>query len=777
MMNIKNTALTAITGLVSLCAATFAQEKYLDASLSVNERVQDLMSRMTLEEKIGQMEMVARWDKAKVLEQKMHEGAGLGAWIGEVTPPEYNEIQKYSEQSRLKIPYLVGVDAAHGHAIMKGRTVYPSSISMAATFDPELVERAARHSAAEIRSSGNNWTFAPCVDIVHDARWGRTGETYGEDPFLSSRLVEGAIKGLQGDLGPHNVVACVKHLLGGGVSIGGVNHGNTEMSEKMMRSDFLPPFKAAIDAGVLTIMPGHNDINGVPAHANKKLLTDIIKDEYGFKGFYITDMGDVENLTDRLHNTAKDQKDAVRQGINAGLDMHMYSWDSEMFMGNLRQLVQEGKVTEDRINDAVTRILSVKFQLGLFENRYMDEEKNKDAYGSEEAKSVALESARRCVILLKNENKFLPLDAKKYKKILVTGPNANNQAILGDWANPQPDDHVVTILEGLQQIAAGNPGMEIVYSESGRIKGKKSDVTVETTDPVTQAKFLKEGGEVNDNSIADAVEKAKNCDLAVVVIGGYGLRSDWGLRTYGESADRPSIDFYGRQVELVQKLHETGTPVIAVIVNGKPLNNPWITKTLPAIVDAWEPGMYGGQAVAEVLFGKVNPSGRLPITIPQTAGHVPQYYYQTFSRNRTGYGLGANRSEDKPAFCFGHGLSYTTYEYKDFKVKSKIIKKDEPVVIEGTVTNTGNMAGTETVMVFVRDIVSSVVTPIGRLKGFDQVTLQPGESGTVSITVPFNELGLWNIDMEYVVEPGEFEIKVGSSFDDIKFTEKIEYPE
>lgn len=751
------------------------EPKYKDASQPVEVRVNDLMSRMSLEEKIGQMEMTAVWDEKKILDHKMHEGAGLGAWIGEVEPEKYNSIQKHSEKSRLQIPYLVGVDAAHGHAILPGRTVFPTSISMAATFDPDLIKRAAALSAEEIRASGNNWTFAPSIDIVHDARWGRTGETYGEDPFLSSRLVEAAVEGLQGNLGGKNVIACVKHLLGGGVSIGGVNHGNVEISERMMRSVFLAPFKAAIQAGVLTIMPGHNDINGIPAHANKELLTDIIKEEYGFPGFYITDMGDIENLLpERLHGTATDQKDAVRQAIEAGIDMHMYSWDPDMFMGNLKNLVNEGKISMERIDDATRRILAVKFQLGLFENRYIDIPEG-TPFGTDEAKQTALEAARRSIILLKNENNLLPLDTNKYKKILVTGPNADNQALLGDWANPQPEGHVTTLLSGIQKVAADYPGMSVTYSNSGRIKGKKSDLTVETTDPVTQAKILKEGGEINDFTIRDAVDKAKQADLAVVVIGGYGVRSDWGLRTYGESADRPSIDFYGRQVELVQAIHATGTPVVIVIINGKPLNNPWITKHIPAIIDAWEPGMYGGQAAAEILFGKINPSGRLPITIPQTAGHVPQYYYQTYSRTRTGYGLGASREEDKPAYCFGHGLSYTTFDYTDFKVANKTIQKDSPIIIEGTITNTGKRAGRETAMVFIRDLVSSVVTPVGLLKGFTQVDLKPGESKKVNIEIPFQELGLWNKDMKYVVEPGKFEIKIGSSFEAIKFKDTIEY--
>lgn len=774
----KNRLALCVLGVCALAGTAFAAsgpDVYKDKSATVEDRVESLMKQMTLDEKIAQMDMFGIWQEDKYKETDLPETIGIGAWIGEVTPERYNEIQKLSEKTRLKIPFLVGVDAAHGHAILQNRTVFPTSITIAATFNPGLVHECARLAAQEIRASGNHWTFAPSVDIVHDARWGRTGETYGEDPFLASRLVEASVTGLQGNLDPEkNIAACVKHFVGGGASIGGVNHGNAEISERMLRSDFLPPFQAAINAGVLTIMPGHNDVNGVPMHANKWLLTDVVKDEYGFKGFYITDMGDIENLLpERLHGIATDQKDAVRQGINAGLDMHMYSWDRQMFIDNLKNLVKEGKVDEARIDDAVRRILGVKFKLGLFENRYIDVEKNKDNYGSQEARAAALEAARQSIVLLKNDKELLPLDLAKYKKILVTGPNADNQAIMGDWANHQPKEHVISLLQGIKNEMEGKA--EIVFSNSGKIKGKKSDITVETTDPVTQSRQLEEGGELNSFAIRDAVSKAKDCDLIVVAIGGYGIRSDWGMRTYGESADRPSIDFYGEQVELVRQLQATGKPVVVVIVNGKPLNNPWITQNIPAIVDVWEPGQYGAQALAEILTGKVNPSGKLPISIPQTAGHIPAYYYQTFSRNRTGYGLGSSREDDKAAFSFGHGLSYTTFKYDGMKLSPAKLEKDKPLNVEVTITNTGKRAGHETVMVFVKDEVSSVVTPLHRLKGFQKVYLEPNENKTVTLTIPFQEFGLWNLDMKHDVEPGTFEIQVGSSAQDIKLREKITY--
>lgn len=745
---------------------------YMDASRPVEERVKSLMDEMTLEEKVAQMDQFSDWDLDEYKKNPtLLNNLGVGSIIATpATPEAYNELQALSEKSRLKIPFLIGTDAAHGMAVLPGYTVFPTSISQAATFNPELVNRIATAASEEIRAAGIHWTFAPCIDITQDARWGRTGETYGECPFLTSALVRQAIRGYQNHPNPQDrVAACVKHLVGGGRSIGGVNHGTAEISERMLRSFFLPPFDAAIQENVMTIMPGHNDINGIPAHSNKWLLTDIMRKELGFKGFYITDMKDIENLIS-LHRTATNQKDAVRQGIAAGLDMHMYSTNMDQFINPMLELIKEGAISQEQIDESVARILRVKFELGLFENRYV---KTTLPYATPKAHQLALDAARESIILLKNEEGLLPLDKKKYKRILITGPNANNHSILGDWSREQPEENVTTIYEGIRDYLGKD--VEVIYSHSGRLKGKKSDVEVNTTDPATQQKVLEEGGEMNDFSIADATEKAKSCELAIVAVGGYGLRYDWGLRTYGESADRPSIDLYGRQEELVRSIAATGTPVIVVIVNGKPLNNEWITKNIPTIVDAWEPGIYGGRALAEILFGEVNPSGRLPITIPQSAGHIPQYYYQTKSRTYTGYGLGSSRKDDKPAFPFGHGLSYTTFEYGTPQLNDTLLHEGRPLELSIAITNRGKRIGAETVQCYIQDEVSSVVTPLMLLKGFQKIWLNPGETKTVKITIPFEEFGLWNQAMKHVVEPGGFTVMVGSSSADIKHRKHIEY--
>lgn len=750
------------------------KDDYKNPKLSTADRVANLMSQMTLEEKIGQMEMFALWDLEQFKQNEKLLKLGIGSWIIPVaSAKEVNAIQKLSEKSRLKIPFLMGTDAAHGNAMSPRRTIFPTSISIAATFNPELVKKIYSVTAEEVRTNGIHWTFAPSIDIVHDARWGRTGETYGECPFLSSILVKEAIKGIQNNNNPQKrLAACAKHLIGGGASVGGINHANAEISERMLRNYFLPPFKAAIEEGLYTIMPGHNDVNGIPSHTNKWLLEDVIRKEYGFDGFYITDMGDIENLI-TMHHTAEDMIDGIHQAINAGIDMHMFSDNENHFINPLIKLVAQGKVSQDRIDAAVAKILTVKFDLGLFENRYVDERKEDKDYSTKQHQELALESARQSIVLLKNSENLLPLDKSKYKKILVTGPNADNQSFLGDWSFTQPKDHVVTILEGVKKQVDSD--VEVIYSYSGRIKGKKSDVVVSTTDPTTQLKYLEEGGEINDYSINDAVQKAKNCDLAIIAVGGYGNRTDWGLRTYGESADRPSIDFYGRQEELIRAIELTGIPIIVVLVNGNPVNNEWVTKNIPTIVDIWEPGMFGGQALAEILFGKVNPSGKLPITIPQTAGQVPLYYYQTDSRYKTGYGLGSSRADDKPAFAFGHGLSYTSFEYGVPVVNDTIMQKNRDVIISLNVTNSGKVAGYETVFCFINDKVSSVVTPNQLLKGFQKVWLDPEETKNVVITIPFKEFGLWNQEMDYIIEPGRFELQVGRAVNDIKHVVELIY--
>jgi beta-glucosidase len=754
----------AFVGCLSPAAPADRPAVYLDAKLPIEKRIDDLLARMTLEEKIAQMDQYIVEDARSTQNEKTLTTVGIGSTLGELTPEEYNELQKLAEQARLKIPVLCGIDACHGHALMPGATVFPTNSSMAATFNPDLAFKTATLAAREVRGWGHHWIFTPTLDVTQDARFGRTGETFGECPFVTSVMADAYVRGYQGNLDPScTVAACPKHYVGGGVSQGGCNHASAELSERTLRQVFLKPFKAAVDAGCLSIMGGHNDIAGIPAHANKWLLTDVLKKEYGFQGVVLSDMGDVRNLAKgELHSTAPDHKAALAQGMNAGVDIYMNSSSRKEFIEPMLELVNEGKVSQARVDDAVRRVLRVKFKLGLFEHRYVDVAVAHKAFGADDAQAVALQGAREAVVLLKNQGELLPLPPGKYKKIFVTGPNADNQALLGDWSFRQPDDNVTTVVEGLRAVVGTDA--EIDYFNCGRIKGKPSPITREaamTADPRLLNQKIAEGnGAINDFAIAEAGRRAAQADLAIVVIGGYGLRWEWGLRTYGESCDRPTIDLYGRQLELVKAIQASGKPVIAVIVNGPPLNEPWVSETLPAILYTMEPGMYGGQAVAEILFGKVNPSGRLPYTIPKTAGHIPQFYYAKHSRFWTGYGLGSTGADNLPAWAFGHGLSYTTFAYSKLVVPKDLpVSADIPVAV--TVTNTGKVAGDHSVLLFVSDVVATVSPPIKELKGFTKIHLEPGESREVKFTVKNQSLSLWNAEMQNVVEPGEFTIAAG----------------
>ena len=751
--------LVAAVGMSAEPAAVPADAPYLDPAKPVEARVKDLLGRMTLEEKVAQMDLWIFGDAQNAVGKKLIPTYGLGGTLGEITAEKQNELQKLAEQQRLKIPLLIQIDACHGNALEQGATVFPTNISMAATFNPALAGRVARQAACEIRAWGQHATYTPTLDVTWDPRFGRSGETFGECPTLTSLMANAYVRGYQGDLSAEHggVVACPKHFVGGGASVGGCNHASAEISDRTLRQVFLKPFKAAVEAGALMIMAGHNDINGIPAHANYELMTKVLKDEWGFQGFIVSDMGDVRNLHSKLHNVAATHEDALAMGMNAGVDMYMNSHNLAEFFEPMCKLAKEGKIPMARIDDAVSRILRVKFRLGLFEHRYLDPAKTAKAFGSPEALATALQASRECLALVKNQNGLLPLSPERQKRIFVTGPDAATQAILGDWASPQKQ--TITVIDGIRK-AAGDKA-QVDFFDCGRITGKTMAITAEmaaTADPRLLEQKLKDSkSTITDWSIAEAVRQAKACDVAVAVVGGYAIRAEWGLRTYGESCDMPSIGLPGRQLELVQALHATGKPVVVVYVSGKVVSEPWITDTIPAILYAWEPGQFGGQAIAEVLFGQVNPSGRLPFTIPKSIGHIPQYYYQRESRYWTGHwGTGNN-----PAFPFGFGLSYTTYAYSNLTVPATVPATAASVPVTVTVTNTGKMAGDEAVLVYTRQMVATVSPYVKMLRGVEKIHLEPGESKTVTIAVPMKELGFWNADMKFVVEPGEFKAMAG----------------
>ncbi len=726
--------------LLSLLSAS--QLSYLDPSLPVAERVEDLMLRMTLEEKIGQMNQylglsfLEREDQksADQMLSQLRQGL-IGSFLMVADLREANRLQEIAKQSRLKIPPLNAIDAIHGHCLYYGATVYPTCIGMASSFNTDLVEKIHAATARELRATGYHWAFFPYLSVSRDPRWGRVGENFGEDPLLVSEMAAACVRGLQGDdyASPGRVLACAKVLLGDGQSINGLNLAPMDVSERTLYEIFLPPAKACVDAGARTFMVAHNEINGIPCHSNAWLLTGLLREQWGFAGYTISDWGDIERLVDG-HKVAVDQKAAVRMAVSAGVDVHMHGSD---FVEPLAELVREGAISEGRIDRTVRAVLGDKFKLGLFEDPYVDERKGGEILGCEDHIEMALEMGRQSIVLLKNDGPVLPL-SRNLKSLLVTGPLADSNALVGDWVHAQPDKNIVTVLEGIEALVSNQ--MKVEYFNCGNLL------------------------EITDQSIDTAAAKARLVDAVVLVVGGNDNRSDesWELRfdrpnrSGGENVARSSLGLVGRQLDLVRAVQATGTPLVVVLVNGRPLAIEWIAENVAAIVEAWQPGMQGGKAVAEVLFGEYSPSGRLPITIPRGVGHLlsfynyrPTTYLRKYKYGKTG-----------PLFEFGHGLSYTTFEYRELQV-SRELSGGGPVNVSVEVRNTGDVASDEIVLLFVNDVVSSVTTPVRKLKSFKRIHLEPGEQKRVHFRLSTDQLALYDVNMRRVVEPGVFEVMVG----------------
>lgn len=729
--------------------------KYLNPMLSIDKRVDDLMQRMTLEDKVSQMNQFVGLehmrsgnpndDKANNDAQGFYKDLSIndvtnltiegkiGSFLHVLTAKEANYLQELALKSPLKIPLLIGIDAIHGNALVSGTTVYPSPIGLASTWDDSFLYSVGKQTAKEMRATGSHWAFTPNIDILRDPRWGRVGETLGEDPFMVGNMGASMINGFQQDdfTGTQKVIACAKHLIGGGESINGLNAAPADISLRTLREVHLPPYKKAIDAGVYSIMAAHNELNGVPCHMNKWLMTDVLRDEFGFNGFYVSDWLDIERIN-TLHHTAKDMKEASYLSVDAGMDMHMHG---PKFTEAIIASVEEGKLSIDRVNDACRKILTAKFKLGLFENRFVDLEKKEEFLFTKEHKATALESARKGIVLLKN-NGILPLQESSSKKnIFVTGPNANNQSILGDWHAVQPSENVTTIYEGIKALGE-TKGYSVDYFNSGENIRK-----------------------IKDSKIKEAAEKAKKADFAIVVVGDNSMRYKWKDKTAGENMARASLNLFGKQLDLIKKIKKTGTPVVVVLVNGKPISEPWLQKNIPAILESWEPGNLGGQAVAEILFGDVNPSGRLPLTVPRSVGqlrmiynHKPSAYFHKYADVRK-----------TPLYPFGYGLSYTNYKYSTPLLSDNTLNKENTILVTTEITNTGEVDGEEVAQLYIRDNVSSVTRPIKELKGYQRVFLKAGETKKIKFTLNAESLAFYDIDMNYVVEPGTFTIMTGSS--------------
>ncbi|WP_152286838.1 glycoside hydrolase family 3 N-terminal domain-containing protein [Flavicella marina] len=731
---------------------------YTSTELSAEERVKDLMSRMTLEEKVAQMCQYVGLEHIKAAQHDLSEedldvndargfypdlsindlvemtkAGKIGSYLHIVTVEEANYLQSLAMQSKFKIPLLIGIDAIHGDGLFSGATIYPSPITQAATWDDELLYKVSAQTAKEMRATGTHWAFTPNIDVLRDPRWGRTGETFGEDPYLVGNMGVATIKGLQSDnfSGSENVIACAKHLVAGSQSLNGLNASPTDVSYRTLMGIFLPPFKRAVqEANLFSIMTAHNEVNGIPAHMDKHMMTDLMRDRWGFDGFYVSDWNDVSRIH-TWHHVADSFKQATEFSVGAGLDMHMHG---PHFAEYVIELVNEGKLPESRVDLACSKILEVKFRLGLFENPFIEEGSYKEVLFNKEHQESSLEQARKGIVLQKNSG-ILPLKSSTKKTIFVTGPNANNQTTLGDWVSPQPEENIITMYEGIKKLGE-EKGYKVSYFDSGDRSRKMKDA-----------------------DINKAAALAKKADITVLVLGENSFRHDWPNKTTGENIDRATLKLSGRQMELANKVLANGKPVIVVYVSGSPIAEPTLEKRAKAVINTWEPGAFGGQATAEIIFGEVNPSAKLPLTIPRSVGQLQMVY----NHKPTMYIHKYNTEKKTPLHPFGFGLSYTQFDISTPVVSSNVVSKDAPIEVSVEVKNTGKMAGEEVVQLYIRDNVSSVTRPVKELKKYQRVALEPGESKTVTMTLDAESLAFYDINMEYCVEPGSFKVMVGNS--------------
>lgn len=744
--------------LLMVTISTAAQNKaYLDQSKPIEERVRLLMSEMTLEEKVGQMNQYnGFWDvtgpapKGGTAELKYdHLKKGLvGSMLTVRGVKEVKAVQKIVvEQTRLGIPLIIGFDVIHGY-----KTLSPIPLAEAASWDLEAIKKSSQVAASEAAASGINWTFAPNVDITREARWGRVMEGAGEDPYLGSKIGIARIRGFQGetiaDLAkPNTVAATLKHYAAYGFAEAGKEYNTVEISNSTLFNIVLPPFKSAVEAGAKTIMNSFNVYNGVPATASTFLQRDILKNKWNFKGFVISDYASIRELI--AHGYAENEDDATIKAITAGSDMDMESY---LYVEKLVKLVKEGKVKQELIDDAVKRILTVKFELGLIDNPYLylDEKREKEVIGSKANHDAVLEMAKKSIVLLKNENQLLPLKKSGLKVALIGGLAADKNSPLGSWRIASDDNTAVSVLEGLQKYT----GNQLVYE-------KGADVTVGKTTFVNEVNI-----NTTDKSGFEAAKKvAKESDVVIMVLGEHGFQS-------GEGRSRTSIDLPGVQQELLEEIYKVNPKIVLVLNNGRPLAIPWAAEKIPAIVEAWQLGTETGNAVAQVLYGDYNPSGKLPMSFPRNVGQCPIYYNQLSTGRPTNvdgmvFWSHYIDSEKTPQFPFGYGLSYSQFEYSNMTVEKDNYTIGEPVKVSVQVKNIGNYDGKETVQLYIHDVSASIVRPVKELKGFEQVFLKKGESKTVTFTLTNEELGFYNNDGKYLVEPGRFEVFVGGNSQEV----------
>ena len=696
----------------------------------VEQRINALLARMTLEEKLGQLQQLdgeANGNYRPEHRDLVRKGL-LGSTLNVRGAARTNELQRIAvEESRLKIPVLFGFDVIHGY-----RTIFPVPIAEASSWDLKVAERSASIAAAEARAAGVHWTFAPMVDIARDARWGRIVEGAGEDSYLGSVMARSRVRGFQGRdySASDKVLACAKHWVAYGAAEGGRDYNTTDMSERTLREIYFPPFKAALDEGVGTFMSAFNDLNGVPASANPFTLTKVLRGELKFDGFVVSDYTAVQELMQ--HGVAANEKEAAQLALNAGVDMEMVS---RLFNQHGADLVRRGEVSQATIDEAVRRILRIKFRLGLFEHPYADESRERAVILSPQNRAAAREIASRSMVLLKNDRDVLPI-SKNIKSIAVIGPLADDQVdMLGPWTGDGNATDAVTLLAGIK--AKAPPSTKIIrYAKGCDIEGDSTQ------------------------GFDEAVLIARESDVVVVAVGESAAMS-------GEASSRSSLDLPGRQLDLVKAVQATGKPVVVVLMNGRPLTINWLAENTPAILETWFAGTEAGNAIADVLFGDVNPGGKLPVTFPRRVGQEPLYY----NHMNTGRPPDANNKYTSkyldipwtPLFPFGFGLSYTQFRLSDLQVSAPRIRPDGRITVSVDVENVGARAGDEVVQLYIRDVAASVTRPVRELKGFQRVTLQPGARRRLEFNLGPEELGFYNREMRFVVEPGEFKVMVGNS--------------
>ncbi len=718
-----------------LVSVQFAQKK------NIEQRADSVLALMNLEEKVGQLVQYSNGyatggstiSPTETMDELTRKG-GVGSFFNVIGVKAIKNLQRVAvEESRLKIPLIFGLDVIHGY-----RAIFPVPIAEASSWNPELVEKSAKWQAIESSSAGLQWTFNPMVDIARDPRWGRVMEGSGEDPYLGSKMSAARVHGYQGkDLSSNeNILACVKHYAAYGGAEGGRDYNTVDLSERNFRDFYLPPYKAAIDAGVGSLMASFNEIGGIPSSASTFLMTKILRDEWESDAFVVSDWNSIGELIP--HGVAKNLKHAAELGIKATVDMDM---QASAYYRHLTELVKEGKVDIKYVNDAVKRVLIAKFKLGLFDNpyKYLDEEREKKNVMSKEIVNVTKEVALETFVLLKNDKNLLPL-SKELKKIAVVGELANSSDdVLGGWAAQGSKDDGVSILAGIKNKVGSK--ITIDYAEGCKVVGD------------------------DKSGFNRAVEVAKSADVAIVVVGESRNMS-------GEASSRASLDLPGVQEELVKELQKTGKPIVVVLMNGRPLSIPWIQSNVPAILETWYGGIQAGNAVAEVLFGDYNPNGKLPVTFPRHVGQVPIYYnHKNTGRphnpgdHYTSYYMDL---ENTPLYPFGFGLSYTTFSYSSPVLSKTQIAKDESLKVSVDVTNTGSRDGAEVVQLYIRDLVGSVTRPVKELKDFTKISLKAGETKHVEFTITPEKLKFHDINMNYVVEPGDFKVFVGTNSVDVK---------